>query len=38
VAAEDGFTYILDLNRSGVIFKSKDSEDVSDRVKARLGL
>jgi len=38
VAVESGFTYIIDLNRSGVIFRSKESEDISDRVKARLGL
>lgn len=38
VAVESGFTYIIDLNRSGVIFKSKESVDISDMVKARLGL
>jgi hypothetical protein len=37
-AAEAGFTYIIDLNRSGVILKSKESEDISGMVNARLGL
>ena len=38
IANDHGFTYIIDLNRSGVIFKSKESIDVGPLVKARLGL
>lgn len=38
VAGESGFTYIIDINRSGIVFKSKESIDISDLVKAKLGV
>lgn len=36
VANEQSYTYILDLSRGGVVFMSKDSNDVTQLVLARL--
>lgn len=38
VAAEGKFTYILDLGSQAVIYKSPTSNDITAKVKAKLGL
>ncbi len=32
VATEDGFTYILDISKGGVVFTAKDSQDITAQV------